>query len=115
MGLQPIPTPWCQAVCAALRKGGNHARFTFEGGQRWQNEHPDAFRYAIDDAFIRALSTGTLRGCFVQMTDPPGDTWEFFFEFTHKRLYGKILLKTDRKNVVIFSAHRPDKPTLRCE
>ncbi len=115
MGLQPIPTSWCKAVCAALKQGSQTARFTEEGGQLWQSEFPDAFRYELDEAFIRALSSPTVVGCPVSMDRPPGDTWEFFFQFRNKILYGKILLKTDQKQAIVFSAHRPKKSKLRCE
>lgn len=49
------------------------------------------------------------------MAAPPGETYEFFFSFLGERFYGKILLRPDRKRVVIFSAHRPLKIKLSCE
>ena len=68
------------------------------------------------DAFIRFLSAPQALGCPVQMADPAGETWEFFFPFRDEKLYGKLLLKkSDGKSVIIFSAHRPDRPKLRCE
>lgn len=115
MGLQPIPPAWRQAVCTALKHGSRRANFTETGGQRWQNEFPDAFRYALDDALIRTLSDPKLHGCLVHMSFPPGETWEFYFIFRGQKLYGKLLLHPDRQRVVIFSAHRPENPKLRCE
>ncbi|ACB73819.1 hypothetical protein [Opitutus terrae] len=115
MGLQPIPTAWRQKVCAALRQGSRAARFTAEGGQRWQNEFPDAFRYELDEALLQFLFAPSAHGCPVTMDHPPGETWEFFFRFRDEKLYGKLLLKkSDGKSVIIFSAHRPDRPRLRC-
>lgn len=116
MGLNPIPAAWRQTVCAALKRGSNGARFTPTGGQRWQNEFPDAFRYELDDAFVRFLSAPQVLGCSVQMAHPAGETWEFFFPFRGEKLYGKLLLKkSDGKSVIIFSAHRPERPKLDCE
>ena len=115
MGLQPIPAAWRHAVCSALKHGTKRASFTESGGQRWQDQFPDAFRYHLDDALIRALSDPQLQGCPVQMSSPPGETWEFFFQFRHQKLYGKILLTPRGQSAVIFSAHRPDQPKLRCE
>ena len=115
MGLKPIPTAWCRAVCAALRQGSRSARYTESGRQRWELEFPAAFRSDLDESLVRALSAPNLVGCPVQMDDPPGETWEFYFQFQSEKLYGKILLKRDRKQVVVFSAHRPGKSKLRCE
>ncbi len=116
MGLKPIPAAWRQSVCAALRRGSNGARFTEDGRQRWENQFPDAFPYEVVDAFIRFLSAPQALGCPVQMDHPAGETWEFFFPFRDEKLYGKLLLKkSDGKSVIIFSAHRPDRPKLRCE
>lgn len=54
-------------------------------------------------------------GCCCHMDTPPGETYEFYFHFKGQQLYGKILLRADRKRIVIFSAHRPLKPKLSCE
>lgn len=116
MGLKPIPAAWRQNVCAALKRGSSGARFTEDGRQRWENQFPDAFRYEVDEALILFLSAPIVLGCPVSMDRPPGETWEFFFPFRGEKLYGKILLKkSDGKSVIIFSAHRPDRPKLRCE
>ena len=116
MGLKPIPAAWRHTVCAALKRGNNGARFTEDGRQRWENQFPDAFPYEVVDAFIRFLSASQALGCPVQMDHPAGETWEFFFPFHDEKLYGKLLLKkSDGKSVIIFSAHRPDRPKLRCE
>jgi len=115
MALQPIPTAWKNAVCEALKQGKERARFTGAGEQRLQFEFPNAFPADVRGAFIRALSDPGIEGCPVQMDSPPGETWEFFFQFEGEKLYGKILLRTDRRRVRIFSAHRPTKTRLHCE
>jgi hypothetical protein len=116
MSLQPIPPAWCAAVCTALKSGeSKRIAFTATGRSIWQAEFPSAFRYHLETAFIQALTAHDVRGCPVNMESPPGQTWEFYFSFFGVKTYGKILLRTDQKCVVIFSAHRPTKPTLRCE
>jgi hypothetical protein len=115
MGLQPIPPAWCSAVCAAIRRGPAHARFTNDGHRDWQRAFPSCWRYELEQAFIKVLSATIILGCPVTMDTPPGETWEFFFELQGEKAYGKILLRTDRQNVVIFSAHRPRRSKLRCE
>jgi hypothetical protein len=115
MALQPIPKEWCNCVLAALRRGTSAAHFTKDAGQKWQNEFPSAFRYELDAALVRAFNEAAMVGCPVEMDYPPGTTWEFYFHFQGEKLYGKILLRTDKKSVLILSAHRPRKAKLRCE
>jgi hypothetical protein len=67
------------------------------------------------DALHQYLNTGKPSGCPVTMDTPSGETYEFLFPFKAKTFYGKILLRTDRQRIVIFSAHRPLKSKLSCE
>ncbi|MFZ5495523.1 MAG: hypothetical protein ACOZE5_09355 [Verrucomicrobiota bacterium] len=113
MGLQEIPAEWRRAVCAALKR--NQVQFTHDAHKRWQRSFPGSWRYDLDQALLDVLSADHAVGCPVTMDTPPGETWEFFFQLQRRQAYGKILLRTDRKRVVIFSAHRPEKPKLRCE
>lgn len=116
MSLQPIPVTWCIAVYTVLRTSDARAiRYTGDAWARFEATFPDAFRPELQGAYMAALRAGTLLGCPVQMNNPPGETWEFYFSFRGQRLYGKILLRPDRKGVVIFSAHPPLKPKLSCE
>ena len=102
MGLQPLPPAWCRAVCAAIRRGPSRARFTNDGHREWQRAFPSSWRFDLDQALLKALSAPTIFGCPVAMDTPPGETWEFFFELQGDKAYGKILLRTDHQNVVIF-------------
>jgi hypothetical protein len=115
MGLQPIPPAWRSAVCTAIRRGSFLARLTADCHKQWQRAFPNSWRYELDDALFKALSASEMFGCPVEMDTPPGETWEFFFDFQGTKTYGKVLLRTDRKGVVIFSAHRPERKKLRCE
>lgn len=113
MSLQPIPAAWRTAVCVALRSG--HFRFTADARRDWQNSFPGAFRPELVDDLIKTLSLSNLHGCPVKMDFPEGDTWEFWFLHLGNKAYGKLLLSENGKDVVIFSAHHPTEPTLRCE
>lgn len=116
MSLQPIPIDWRKAVSKVLRRGDPNAiAYTTTGFQRWSNEFPTGERYELENAFRKALERDDPRGCPVEMDYPPGTTWEFFFVFQQEKLYGKILLKQNSQQILILSAHRPERATLRCE
>lgn len=116
MSLQSIPAEWCNAVYTVIRTSDSRAiRYTADAWARFEATFPDAFRSELQGAFMAVLRPCNLQGCPVQMNSPPGETWEFYFTFRRHRLYGKILLRPDRKSVVIFSAHPPRKPKLFCE
>lgn len=116
MSLQPVPAEWLRAVCGLLRTGDPaQVTFTKEGRLRWSREFPAAFRFELESAFLAALRGGVIHGCPVDLSFPPGTTWEFFFQFQDEKLYGKILLTPDTKRLLILSAHRPERPTLQCE
>jgi hypothetical protein len=115
MSLQPIPDPWLRTVCVLLRGDPAKVIFTKEGYRRWSREFPSAYRFHLEAAFLALLRTGTVYGCPVTLSFPPGTTWEFFFQFQNEKLYGKILLTPDHQRLLILSAHRPERPTLQCE
>lgn len=116
MSLQPIPSEWRAAVVRLLRRGDpKQIRYTASGLQRWSNEFPYGERYQLEAAFRTVLERPDAKGCPVQMDYPPGTTWEFFFVFPREKLYGKILLRTNLDGLLILSAHRPERPTLKCE
>ena len=39
-------------------------------------------------------------------------TYEFFFQFRRRQMYGKVALYDDRLRILILSAHAPKRPTL---
>ena len=112
MGLQAIPADWCKAVATAIKR--NRVRFTADAHKEWQRSFPGCWRYDLDQALLYFLARD-LRGCHVTMASPPGETWEFIFQLQGCPAYGKILLRTDRISVVVFSAHRPERSKLSCE
>ena len=65
--------------------------------------------------FEHSCPMGIQQGASRSWTNHPAKRTEFYFPFKGQRLYGKILLRTDKQRIVIFSAHRPLKPKLNCE
>jgi len=128
MALTQIPEEWRRKVCAILTeaRGKREIFWTDDARKRYgadgaaakkvrQGCYEAVWEYEALDAFYDFLSTGQPMGCQVTMARPPGECYEFFFQFYGERFYGKILLRADRRQVVIFSAHKPLKPSLSCE
>jgi hypothetical protein len=122
----PIPEPWRKAVCAVLAtEARNLIDWTIDAAKdydadatatKMRADDPDpAWQNEVYGPFRDALSNPSITGCPVTMASPPGETYEFYFKFKHEWYYGKILLRPDKKQIVIFSAHRPRKAKLICE
>ena len=112
-----IPASWRKDVCAILatEKSGTLIEWTDDARIRYEADANFAWEHEVYDAFRHFLTSPRPLGCLVVMAKPAGETCEFYFPFNGVRFYGKILLRTDRKRVVVFSAHRPLKPKLSCE
>lgn len=80
------------------------------------HSHPtrSTFRSNVSP-YVSFLESNDPKGCPVQMDYPAGETWDFYFTFEGRKTYGKILLRTDGKRIIPYSAHLPEKPKLRCE
>ena len=112
-----IPETWRKQVCAILatEETGKLILWTRDAEQRYAATPGAPWHFEVYQPLIEFLSQGTPTGCLVSMADPPGETYEFFFMFKGLKLYGKILLSSSRKSVVLFSAHLPLKQKLSCE
>jgi len=117
MAQQEIPGEWLKDVCAVLvtEETGNQIQWTVDAETRYQATPDALWNYEVYKPLLDYLSSPHPEGCSVTMGTPPGETYEFYFTFKRRRLYGKILLRTDRNRIVIFSAHPPLKPKLSCE
>lgn len=126
MAQEVIPAPWRKDVCAILEtENGRQIEWTFDAETRYEADataakmragNPDAvWRNEVYQPFRNFLSSSAPTGCPINMDTPPGETYEFFFDLLGEKFYGKILLRPDRKRVVIFSAHRPLKTGLWCD
>jgi|SRR5579859_791720 len=117
MAQQVIPESWRKDVCAILatEATGILIEWTIDAEMRYQATPGALWNYEVYQPFIDYLSSSSPTGCPATMDKPPGETHEFYFTFKGQRLYGKILLRTDRKRIVIFSAHPPLKARLSCE
>ena len=112
-----IPETWRTAVCAILgtEATGRLIEWTKDAQTRFKADSDAGWNYELYDALKTFLTVGPATGCLVTMEVPPGETYEFYFQFHAKTFYGKILLRSDRKRVLIFSAHLPRKPRLSCK
>lgn len=117
MALQPIPNAWLRRVAGILRRGTSlEIQRTADYSQRLQRDFPDVFESRVITAFLQFLEGAAPHGCPVQMDRPAGETWEFWLILNGKKTYGKILLRTDQKRIMLFSAHLPEKGNkLYCE
>lgn len=126
MAQQEIPARWRKDICAALETENDRIiEWTRNAEQRYEADATAAkiragdfdaiWRHEVYQPFRKFLSSGHPTGCLVTMETPPGETYEFLFDFLGGQFYGKILLRPDRKRIVIFSAHRPLKAGLSCD
>ena len=111
-----IPKPWRETVCAILASGEKSLiHWDLLGRIRYEATPGCHWTYEAQDAFTDFLSLPNPTGCRVLTMETPGETYDFFFQFKGQKFYGKILLRTDRKRIIIFSAHLPLKEKLFCE
>lgn len=112
-----IPEQWRTDVCAILQTEatGRLIEWTDDATKRFEASYLEAWTYEMYDSFRAYLDGPNPTGCPKTMDSPPGETYEFFFTFKGQKSYGKILLRTDRKAVVIFSAHCALKDKLDCD
>jgi hypothetical protein len=111
-----IPEPWRKAVCAILASDDEKLIYWEPVGRRRYEAIPGCdWGYEAHEAFRNYLSQPCPTGCHKVMDEPPGETYDFFFPFKGRKFYGKILLRTDRKRIVVFSAHLPEWEKLSCE
>jgi len=122
-----IPEPWRKTVCGILdtEATGKLIDWTIDAGKRYEADATAAkvqagncdpvWQYEVYRPFRDFLSMPHPLGCPITMDSPPGETYEFYFALFNQKFYGKILLRTDRKRIVIYSAHKPLKPKLSCE
>lgn len=112
-----IPEDWRRFVCAILatEETGTAIQWTRDAEQRYQSTPGAPWFYEVYEPLRDFLSQPVAMGCAVKMDSPPGEAFEFFFMFRGTRFYGKILLRADKRRVVLFSAHLPLKPRLSCD
>jgi len=105
-----IPAEWRRAVCAALAERGDRVQITKRAKLDWVSAFPCAFEYELYTVLEETLKGETVEGRRVDGMRPEGETYEFFFEFENRRVYGKInLLTPERRIVLIISSHIPNK------
>jgi len=78
----------------------------------WEALFPDTFLNDLYPAIAAALKSPDLESKRVDNMAEPGVTFEFFFQHRNRKLFGKICLQPDGRVIIIYSAHRPLRPTL---
>jgi hypothetical protein len=111
-----IPEKWRAAVCAILStEDTRYIGWTEDARRRYEADFWPLWPYEVYRPIQDYLSANNPTGCQLVMTRPAGETYEFFFSFRSEKAYGKILLRTDHRTIVLFSAHRPLRPKLSCD
>ena len=105
-----IPAEWRRAVCEALAERGDRVQITRRAKLEWVAAFPCAFEYELYAVLEETLKSETVEGRRVDGMRPEGETYEFFFEFEDRKVYGKInLLAPERRIVLVISSHVPNK------
>jgi hypothetical protein len=105
-----VPEQWRTRVCFIL-DSGDYKRIKIR--QRalvdWSALFPALFTCDLLSALSDALKDPELMGNQVLLMQEPGETYEFIFTYSGRRVYSKINLSPDGSVVIIYSAHRPLK------
>ena len=107
---EPIPDEWRSAVCKILQNGkiGREIEQTVRSFRDWEATFPLAFTSDLINAFRQTLSRPDVRGKPVSANEP-GETWESFFWYDARKMFGKVCLRLCGKRVKIISSHIPLK------
>ena len=107
-----IPQAWKDAVCAILRTQDKRRILIRDRAQNeWNAATSFAFKHelyaALEDTLTQAVVMGRAR-----TMDEPGEAYEFFFAHNERQMYGKLILCSDGRMIIIYSAHPPEKAEL---
>ena len=110
----PVPSQaWIKAVCDCLISA-DRKRIVLRqrASLDWSALFPDAFLSDLYLALAKALKSTDLDAKRVDDMKEPGETYGFFFYYRSQKLFGKICLQPDGKMIIVYSAHRPLRPSL---
>lgn len=102
-----IPDGWRKAVASLLRRGA--VSITLRARLDFEALFPDSWDYERNEAIAAALETDGITGRKILDMRGFTETWEFFFVFRGRKLYGKVGVVGDVESVSIISAHQPLK------
>ena len=110
----PIPESWRTDVVRILRTSDRRLiEWTLPALQGWETDtFGNAEPYEAEEAMIKALERDDVVGNETTSYRGQCGTYEFFFPFGARQMYGKIALYEDRLRILILSAHKPKRPTL---
>lgn len=115
----PIPQEWRNAVVKVLRNADRtRIEWTFKARQRWETDTSGAWLFEAYEGIIAALEDSSTEGNETTSFTGQIAVYEFFFYRNREgsgreKMYGKIALRQGAISVLILSAHRPERPTLR--
>ena len=110
---QPIPEWWCKAVVKALQTYDSHIiDWTTQAFQRWHADSFGGLRAEAYESLIAALSIPGIMGNETTSYPDQKATYEFFFRYEAREMYGKIALNSDGVRILILSAHKPKRSSL---
>jgi hypothetical protein len=100
-----IPKNWRTAVSAILSTDDTrYIQWTENARQRYEADFYPLWPYEVYRPIQDYLIANNPTGCPVVMKRPAGETYEFFFTLRSSKAYGKVLLRTDIRTIVLFSA-----------
>lgn len=115
----PIPKDWRIAVIKALQTADpRRISWTPPARQRWETDTFGAWLRDAYDGMVAALEDDSIEGNETTALSGQIAAYEFFFWRSRERggpekMYGKVVLKDDRISILVLSAHRPERQTLR--
>lgn len=110
----PIPATWREAVLRILRTQDKALIYwTPQALQRWKVETSSAWEFEAYDAMIAALSLEGIEGNETTIMEGQTAAYEFLFSHAGNGMYGKIALRSSGLTILIVSAHRAERDTLR--
>ena len=105
-----IPKQWRDTVREILEScDSSRIVVTMRAKRDWEATFPLSFEFEMYKALGAALGDDQLEGNCVEGMTPPGEVYEFFFEYDGRKLYGKINLLPNGRLVIVYSAHVPLK------
>lgn len=104
-----IPAKWKNIVLNILKEAEDNTIIVRERARLdWEATFLPSFLYQLYLALADELEDPDIEGKKEVMKEP-GETYAFFFHHQQRKLYAKICLSPDKREIIIYSAHLPLK------
>lgn len=105
-----ISYDWRSAVRTILLRNERNSIITHRRARfEWEAAFPFSFPFERNEAIAKALADPDLQGRRINTMKEDGEVWEFFTVFEERKVYIKINLLPNRKVIILYSAHIPNK------